>query len=233
MIRKTFNRACRHLTPFKSQKRQDWWVIQSVYAFKRGGFFVDLAAADGITHNNTYALEKLFGWKGICIEPNPEFVARLRRCRRCPVADVVVSGSDESVEFRIDNGQLGGIVDEDTDNNPTTRGDELSEATIICREAVTLQSILDRFEAPSHIDYLSLDVEGSEERVLTGFDFERYRFGCLTIERPTPRVNEILFEHDYVFVKNVQYDSFYVHASSAEARKLKCDDFEQVPSKDW
>ena len=54
---------------FKGQKGQDRWVILEALPWLRRGFFLDLAAADGLTHSNTHVLEKWFGWRGICIEP--------------------------------------------------------------------------------------------------------------------------------------------------------------------
>lgn len=221
------------LSPFKGQKGQDKWVIFTALPFKRRGFFLDLAAADGVTHSNTYVLEKLFGWKGICIEPNPFFESKLRSCRKCTVDNSVISDKREKIKFRIDNGQLGGIVADDTDNSEKVRGDQLCDANIVTYDAVTLGDLLDRHNAPSIIDYFSLDVEGSEERVIRSIDFQRYRFNCITIERPTPKVNEILFNNGYVFVKNNMFDSFYVHQSLANIKSLNLMKFEQVPEKNW
>jgi FkbM family methyltransferase len=219
-------------SPFKSQKGQDRWVIFEVLPMKRGGFFVDLAAADGVTHSNTYVLEKLFSWKGICIEGNPRFVDKLKTKRRCHIAQTVVDSEAGEVQFRIDNGQLGGIVADDTDNNPSVRGPELRTAEILSLPTEPLATILDRYRAPRVIDYLSLDVEGGEERIMRGFPFERYTFSCVTIERPTPRLNEIMFEAGYLFVKNVRFDTFYVH-TSAMRRGIRTKPFEQVPHKEW
>src|ERR1700747_1449806 len=36
---------------------------------KRGGFFVDFGACDGLIVNNTVTLERQFGWSGILAEP--------------------------------------------------------------------------------------------------------------------------------------------------------------------
>jgi len=218
---------------FKGQKGQDRWVVRDVLPGKRNGFFLDLAAADGVTHSNTHALEKWFGWTGICIEPNPAFFAQLKARRRCAVVPAVVSDRRERVRFRIDNGQLGGVVADDTDNNARARGRQFAQAAIIELPAVPLNDILDDHHAPRVIDYFSLDVEGCEERVLRTLDFRRYQFRCLTVERPTPRVNELLRAAGYVFVKNYCYDSFYVHPSVLQARPLPCAPFEQVPPKDW
>ena len=218
---------------FKSQKSQDKWVIFRVLPFKRNGFFLDLTAADGITHSNTFALENLFGWSGICIEPNPKFYKKLSSTRNCILDSSVISDTNEKVVFRIDNGLLGGIIDDDTDNNYRTRAEQLAIAETITLNALPLNALLDRYHAPAQIENFSLDVEGSEERIIRSIDFEKYQFLCLTIERPTPRVNKILFDNRYIFVKNHRYDSFYIHPSLSNNKKLKFQPFEQIPPKDW
>ena len=232
-IKNTIRKFRRKVNPFKGQKGQDKWVVFTVFPYKRRGFFLDLAAADGITHSNSYVLEKLFGWNGICVEPNPRFLEKLQERRSCIIDGSVVSNKREPVTFRIDNGQLGGIVAEDTDNSHETRGEQLETAEAKTYDAVLLNDILERHSAPEFIDYFSLDIEGSEERVIGSIDFGKYRFGCLTIERPTPRVNEILFQNDYLFVKNHENDSFYVHSSVQAERNINCQEFEQIPRKDW
>ena len=233
VMKKALQHFHQKVNPFKGQKGQDKWVIFNALPFKRNGYFLDLAAADGVLHNNTYALEKIFNWTGLCIEPNPEFYENLQSVRSCIAVQAVVSNKPEQVKFRIDNGQLGGIVAEDTDNSSRVRGEQIRNARTITLDAVLLGDLLEQYNAPQTIDYFSLDVEGSEERVISSLDFEKYRFRCLTIERPTPEVNRILFENEYVFVKNYRYDSFYIHSSLAEQRTFRCQPFEQVPAKDW
>ncbi|TVM15205.1 FkbM family methyltransferase [Oceanidesulfovibrio indonesiensis] len=218
---------------YKSQKRQDRWVLEEVLPGKIGGFFLDLAAADGVTHSNTYVLEKQFRWSGICIEPNPDFFKALKAERNCICNNSVVSDKIEFVKFRVDNGQLGGIVSEDTDNSYRIRGDQLAKADIISLKTDTLANILQKNNAPETIDYFSLDVEGAEERIISSFDFSKYRFLCITVERPTPKVNSILFDNGYVFVKNYCFDSFYVHPEIAKTSNIHCEQFEQIPPKDW
>jgi FkbM family methyltransferase len=221
------------LSSYKSQKGQDRWVIKEVLQGKKGGYFLDLAAADGISESNTYVLEKKYNWTGICIEPNPSFFDQLVKTRNCICEKAVISNKVETIRFRADNGQLGGIIAEDTDNNIKTRGDQLVNATVIEMEANTLEAILEKHNAPKKIDYFSLDVEGSEERIISSFNFEKYQFGCITIERPSERVNEILFKNGYVFVRNVRFDSFYVHPDVKNAYNVVCEEFEQIPAKDW
>ena len=80
---------------------------------------------------------------------------------------------------------------------------------------------------------LSLDVEGAETEILRNFNFEKYTFLCLTIERPTPELNSILFNNGYIFVKNFKVDSFYVHKSIKNLNRIKKDKFVQLPPKSW
>lgn len=71
-LRKFFRFALFRMSAYKSQKGQDRWVLESLRN-KEGGYFVDLAASDGVTFSNTWVLEKKFGRDGIAIEPNPYF----------------------------------------------------------------------------------------------------------------------------------------------------------------
>ena len=75
--------------------------------------------------------------------------------------------------------------------------------------------------------------ESSEERIISSFNFDKYQFNCITIERPTKLVNEILFKNGYEFVKNFRFDSFYVHSDIKKKYNIKGDPFEQIPAKDW
>ena len=214
---------------FKGQLGQDMWVIFRALPIKKKGFFLDLAAGDGVFLNNTYVLEKFFDWDGICIEPNPLFHKKLRKTRNCIIDDSIVNDKSEKVDFRIDNGLFGGIVADDTDNNYGIYGENMEQAEIITTTACTLTEVLDRHNAPKIIDYFSLDVEGCETRVIKGLDFNKYSFNCLTIERPTLEIHQIFLNNNYVFVKNNRYDAYYVHKTLLAKSKIRCKPFKQIP----
>lgn len=219
---------------YPGQKGQDRWVIEEVFPGKRGGWFLDLAATDGVALSNTVLLERDLGWNGLCIEPNPGYRDALRRNRGCQIAHTCIDEVEGVVEF-LPNGELGGIVDEDTDNSPAIRGALLEECRrdgkIIRIPAIPLAQLLDQHGAPPVIDYFSFDVEGAETRILRSFPFNRYRFLAMTIERPTLEINELLFSNGYQFVKNVNFDSFYIHESYEG--DITREPFEQIPPKDW
>lgn len=189
-----------------SQIGQDFWVGGEAFDGMNGGYFVDIGAADGYTISNTYLLESRYNWTGICVEANPDFLEQLRACRRAICINACLDGSPGTVTFA-KNGLFGGIVSSSTEK-PTIAAEQIGMQTN------TLLEVLDSALAPREIDYLSIDIEGAEERVLSGFDFGKYTFRCATIERPSAGLRQLLADKDYELVKDMPgLDAFYVHRS--------------------
>ena len=219
---------------FFGTKSQDKWVINEIFNHKKNGFFVDLAATNGLLENNTFVLETFFGWSGIAIEPNNQFFFFLKKNRKCKCVNKVVSSKKKKINF-FENGPTGGVIGEEFDNNYLKRRKLIikSKNKIKSKKTATLEEILDDNLAPKVIHYLSLDVEGSETDIMRNFNFKKYKFLSLTIERPTPELNNLLFKNDYLFVKNYKVDSFYVHKSLENIKKIKKEKFSQLPPKSW
>lgn len=192
-----------------SQFGQDFWVLGEAFNEKERGFFLDIGAAGGVIINNTFLLEKRYHWQGICIEANPEAYEELVRVRNVTCLNCCVDDKEGEVQF-LEKGLFSGIVDSSTDLH-----DEAGKNRgIIKLKTKPLKTILDEHQAPHTIDYLSIDVEGAEERILGSFPFSDYRFRCLTIERPKPILREVLGKNGYILIKEIPgYDCFYIHES--------------------
>lgn len=189
-----------------SQIGQDFWVGGEAFNEKYGGYFVDIGAADGFSISNTYLLESRYNWTGICVEANPDFFEKLRACRRAVCVNACIDGSAGIVTFRR-SGFFGGIISSG-EEDPNIMDKYVKMPTR------TLLELLDIASAPREIDYLSIDVEGAEERILLSFDFSKYTFRCMTIERPSARLRQLLTENNYELVRNMPgLDAFYVHKS--------------------
>lgn len=198
---------------FKSQIGQDVYVLNNIFGKKKNGFFIELGAADGITHSNTYAMEKDYNWSGICIEPNPKYKKELEKNRSCHKAFVpVYSSSNKMVNFSIvDYGQFSGIS-----NHLGQIGDSKVEKKVKLRTK-TLTQICDECNAPKYIDYLSLDTEGTELEILKGFDFNKYTIGYICVEHNynllRKDINNFLHSKNYLFSRWNRFDDEYIHKS--------------------
>ncbi|CAJ1942298.1 unnamed protein product [Cylindrotheca closterium] len=198
-----------------SQYRQDE-IVARLLNSKKQGFFVDLASNDAIRISNTYALETQLDWKGICLEPNPVYWGGLAY-RKCEVVAAVVGNQTlEEVHFTFPKAKApkGGIVGGQFDN----KNDDNKFNTIQRRYTVTLKEIFQTFQAPRVIDYLSLDVEGAEDLVLSSFPFTEYRFNVLTVERPSEPLSQLLNENGYSLLKTLKAgkETLWIHDSIRE-----------------
>jgi FkbM family methyltransferase len=189
------------------QAGQDYWVIGEVFDEKRGGYFVDVGAHDGLELSNTFLLEKRYGWNGVCVEANPETFERLTANRSAECVNACLADKPGTVQFSM-NAMHSGIVG--------VTDEELGEVVNV--EAQTLDNVLEACNAPSRIDYLSVDVEGAEDQVFAGFDLESRDVTCLTVERPSDDLRKRLDAAGYLAIKEIPgLDVFFLHKSHEEA----------------
>lgn len=184
---------------FYSQAGQDQWVLEMTKN-KKSGYFVDLGAYDGVNYSNTFYLEKNLGWNGICVEADPLNYKELTRNRNCVCENVAVNDYTGFVNFS--SSDMGGKIV----NN--------SDIVITCD---LLENILIRNQSPEFIDYLSIDIEGNEIKVLEKFPFNRWKFGLITVEHNLYcegdynkiRIMEILTNNGYrVERENVSHEGY-------------------------
>lgn len=196
-----------------SQLGQDLWVLEQTN-YKRGGFFVEFGATDGVLLSNSYLLETEFGWKGLCAEPNPAFFRKLRMNRSCVVAPECISGqTGQMVEFILAD-EFGGIGDYmAVDQHARRRAAYRAHQGVVTLESISLDDFLKKYNAPRVIDYMSVDTEGSEYDILSAFPFDDWDIRLLTIEHNfTPMRQEIrslLEGHGYQCVE-AQWDDWYI-----------------------
>ncbi|MFC3616395.1 FkbM family methyltransferase [Lutimaribacter marinistellae] len=196
----------------KSQLRQDLFAL-SRNGFERDRFFVEFGATDGVELNNTHLLEHAFGWRGILAEPARGWHDDLKKNRSCTIETRCVwNASGEKLGFteapRGENSGISTFVK----STRRLRGQNYEVETI------SLNDLLESHGAPAHIDYISIDTEGSELDILTAVDFDKWSFGAMTIEhnfQPQRQpIHALLTEKGYVRVLEdcSQFDDWYVPA---------------------
>jgi FkbM family methyltransferase len=197
-----------------SQLNQDTKVIE-FYKNKSDGYFLDVGAYNGVHISNTYLLEKEFGWKGICIEPLQSAFSELEKNRNVICLDkAVYSETGKEFAFR-ESGVLSGITQHIDRHKSTKSNNEVNVMTD------TLTNILSENEAPTFIEYMSLDTEGTELEILKGIDFDKYTIGYIDVEHNyvEPRRTEmrkLLLNNGYKYIGDNRWDDIYIHKSLLE-----------------
>lgn len=194
-----------------SQLSQDLKVLD-YYSYKKNGIFIEIGANDGITLSNTFLLEKEYGWTGLCIEPIPEKFELLKKNRSNSICidKAVYNIGGIKVEFS-DADLYSGITKHiDTHNIDGKNGKK------IIVETVNFNDLLNMYNFPSFIDYLSIDTEGTEYDILNSIDFNKYSFGIIHVEHNfvEPRRTEIrklLIEKKYKYQGENKWDDIYVY----------------------
>ena len=194
----------------KSQIYQDIFVLYTLN-WKRNGFFVEFGSTNGFDLSNSYLLEKDFGWKGILCEPASVWKEDLKKNRnsildfRCvwktsgKTVDLIVPSKPEFSKISILK-------------NPKSLNVAQSEKV----ETVSLIDLLNTYNAPKNIDYLSIDTEGSEYEILEAFDFSKYRISIITCEHNFSKKREKIFKllnkngYQRVFQGLSRWDDWYI-----------------------
>jgi FkbM family methyltransferase len=159
-------------------------------------FYVDIGAYHPIRLSNTYFFY-LRGWSGICVDANPVATRNFKKERP---RDICVNKglSDARGELKFYTLQ-NEFATMNTFNREILEKEGLTDKIkdVILVECITLADLLDQYlPSPSHkIDFLSLDVEGFDLKVLKGNDWSRHRPSVLCVES-----NKLikLAEHDDV-----------------------------------
>ena len=87
-------------------------------------------------------------------------------------------------------------------------------------ESISLLNLLEKYDAPRRINYLSIDTEGSEFEILNAFDFTAYSFDVITCEHNytanREKIYELLTKNGYQRINQEvsQFDDWYIETNN-------------------
>ena len=196
----------------------------SFFNEKKNGIFVDVGANDGIAWSNSLIFEKLFSWTGLCIEANPYLYKELEACRSCLCVNCAVDEDETEKIFWNIVGDCSGLSGLEKGfchvpaigllNNHMEHIEQEMTRTESVRKKM---SMVTRRLAPilaehdiSHIDYLSIDVEGNELGVLKGVDFDACSCTLISVEsNGRTSTQNYLAKFGYNLLTTICRDDFY------------------------
>lgn len=174
------------------QHLQDLWVAYEMKS-RRGGYFVEFGAMDGVIFSNSCSLERHLGWNGIVAEPAHLWHPALSNNRACYVdSRCVWTKTGETLVFN--QTPLSGLSTIDSFSSSDAHADHRRDGLRYDVETVSLIDLLTHWRAPRRIDYLSIDTEGSEFDILSTFDWSTHEFRLITVEHNHTAQRDRIFD---------------------------------------
>lgn len=146
---------------------------------KSRGVFVEFGACDGKTLSNSYLLEKYHGWQGVLSEPSTVWHEQLYKNRKCKIETKCVGErSGEQVRFsEVERPEFSGL------SSLSSNKDEKSDVIKISLvETISLNELLKNSISHKFINYLSVDTEGGEYKILSSLNWNTWSFDFVSVE---------------------------------------------------
>lgn len=189
------------------------------------GNCIEVGAVDGIELSNTLVFEQM-GWDCLCIEPQPglQFFDSLVKNRKNAINYAISSEEKDDAEFTIvylkfpntnEFIQCSGISGLQVDNSLLQRyidfGCEAKKQTIPVKTK-TLKWCIENHFNQNTIDFISIDVEGSELDVLQSFDINAYNTKLMIIENNNNEstIENYMRERGWRKDMRIEVNDFYV-----------------------
>ena len=209
---------------FNSQYNQDEYLETNIFKGYKNGFYVDVGAHDGMSFNNTLYFEKNNNWTGINIEPIKTVFDKLIINRPNDInLNCAVCNNDGETDFLCNTGyteMISGIKDNfDIRHLGRLQYENMtygSVTEVIRVETKKLETILNEYNV-SHINYLSIDVEGAEFEVIKSINFDKVFIDVIGFENNYDDVSlpivEYLNNKDFIQI-HVSLDIFMINKNS-------------------
>lgn len=154
-------------------------LVTNIFKDNNNGFYVDIGCGHPIKNNNTYLLSKK-GWKGINIDLDEENIDLFNIYRKKDEnIHIAVSNDNKEVDLYFYHSKSAiNTISKEAANYQKARVSLIKKI-----KPKTLNELLDISKFKNiKIDFLSIDVEGSELLVLENFNFKKYSPKVIVVE---------------------------------------------------
>lgn len=186
-------------------------ILNSVFSGVKNGKYLDIGANSPYEQSNTAYFYKK-GWTGYNIDANPESIEWLKKVRKHDQNILAfISDSPEEVTYNYFQTSLYNGA-----NNPDEIPSKLLKSETI--KSKTLQQIFEKYNIKEQIDFLSIDVEGYDYKVLQSIDLNSFRPRVIVIESfdflieksLKNDISVLMQENNYRFLAKTVTNSIYI-----------------------
>jgi FkbM family methyltransferase len=176
------------------------------------GTLVDIGAADGITNSNTRKLIEN-GWEGLLVEPTPVNYGKLidlySNNKLINIENCGCGDATKESTFYIDNNdsyhQISTFLEEQKkscENYFHCTFEEIKMKIYKTSDLFNIYKI-------NNIDFISIDTEGYDEKVLLGIDFNKIKINLICVENISNVGVELLHSNDFELIGKSIGNKFY------------------------
>ena len=175
-------------------------AVLNYFKNKRNGFYVDVGCYHPIHRNNTYLLHKK-NWNGINIDTSEFSIDLFNFIRPKDLNyNCAISNKNEIIKLFYQK-KLSQLSTTEIDQAKIVFQGDIKETEI---QAFTLDEILNRDKYKNFkIDFLDIDVEGADLKVLEGLSFEIYKPELVCVEIHEKEIKQSVI---YNFLINKDYE---------------------------
>ena len=175
-------------------------VVINYFKDKKNGFYVDVGCYHPTHRNNTYLLHKQ-SWSGVNIDTSEFSIDLFNHMRPKDLNySYAISNRNEIIKLFFQK-ELSQLSTTESDQAKNVFQGDIKEKEI---QAFTLDEILNRGKFKNNkIDFLDIDVEGADLKVLEGLSFDIYKPELVCIEI---HAKEIKQSDIYKFLDDKNYE---------------------------
>ncbi len=195
-----------------SQHGEDQFVLD--YFAGRSGFYIDVGASHPVRISNTYLLY-LNGWRGITIEPMPHLSRKHRQYRPDDRHFNVGAGSHDGKMMLYDlTPAVLTTFDKDVATAHLNNGHAVL-SSLIETPIKTISSLCSEAGVTCTVDFMNVDCEGYDLRVLQGVDWAATKPTLICVETggvvqpPEHKIQAFLAGVGYKSVKALGCNTFF------------------------
>lgn len=160
---------------YKSAGDEDQFII-NYFNGKKNGYLLDVAAACPVSGSLSFKLLDSYEWFGILVEPSIVHKKNIEACY------------DDIDGIHFFNGAIHNEFQEVTLTEYS--GDLVGHSNIFGKggnntytvPALSINKLLEKYNAPNDIDFFNLDIEGSELEIIEYLDYDKYNIRLFCIE---------------------------------------------------
>ena len=201
--------------------RKDLAYVDKALHSRRNGFYIEAGAFSATEHSNSLFFEVNRNWSGILIEPLPWYFDGIRKSdRNAYILNACIAKKTPLIaKFRIDSwgsGRESQMPDKrikEIEHEWDRKWIKPSEKYIFvpCFSLNTIMAAL----GVKHVDFFSLDVEGSELEVVQSIDYTQLDIDMFSIEtlhgpKTKPLIIKHLEDNNYELKRDTNVDIFLV-----------------------